>query len=593
LSRFLALILLAVAFGACKKSSSDDDGPLQAPSPPAPPPPPPALVVDLDVDANRDGTVHATADEAGESSWTTALGAVFYFNVDDDDNSNTEDHVDSAVNGIADGNDLARIVLRQMASLPTDSTVRITVSSSAQGRVRIYRNDSGTWSQAYASGASFVVPTALAIAGDVTLGIEAREKVSTTWDGRVTLALEVSDVAATVLGTDSVLLRSAPWLMASNLWPMEDLCVVTTSSPYANAALRTTLSSTCSSAGVTYVEIPGGSYSQDRWVQDSHETGAVYLPIAGSPRRRIDQVLQCARWREVDAWCQTALWGPDFDFVVRFSSNQSSMNYGGNLEVSGPLTGYPWGRILVGGGTSAPIGGGNAITRRMVQIYRDYFDAMEIQGPLLELSTEWLAVGHIDEITMVVPAPANPRGWAILIASPDLARANLQTVSGNGGGNLAVFVNRAGWQTTVSAILQDQALMTYNQEAQARIDGVRTALMNGLGLADSEIIDVPVLFEDVGSASAAAYNPGVVNMVVIPTTGNTTYFVIPDPEGPDQPSDVWQASTTAAIQPLFTASNPVVITYADVFNSYHVLLGEAHCGVNFVRTPPASDWWDD
>jgi hypothetical protein len=132
LSRFLALILLAVAFGACKKSSSDDDGPLQAPSPPAPPPPPPALVVDLDVDANRDGTVHATADEAGESSWTTALGAVFYFNVDDDDNSNTEDHVDSAVNGIADGNDLARIVLRQMASLPTDSTVRITVSSSAR-----------------------------------------------------------------------------------------------------------------------------------------------------------------------------------------------------------------------------------------------------------------------------------------------------------------------------------------------------------------------------------------------------------------------------------------------------------------------------
>jgi len=29
-----------------------------------------------------------------------------------------------------------------------------------------------------------------------------------------------------------------------------------------------------------------------------------------------------------------------------------------------------------------------------------------------------------------------------------------------------------------------------------------------------------------------------------------------------------------------------------VFMSYHELLGEAHCGSNFVRTPPADDWWD-
>ena len=600
MSRFMgwaaAVAILIAAAVSCSKKSSSDDGP--APAPPSPPPaPPPPLVIDLDVDTNRNGVVDATTDESGENGWTTSLGAVFYFNIDDDDNNNAEDHLDTAVNGASDANDLARMVIRQMPSLPTDASLTVTVSATAQGRVRVFRNDAGSWSQAYAAGASFLVPAALAISGDVVFGVEAREKVSPVWDGRVTFVLEARDSGGTLLGTDTVLMRSAPWLMCTNLWTLEDLCVVTTAAPYANSALRSALSSTCSAAGVTYVEIPGGSYSQDRWVQDSHETGAVYLPAAGSPRRRVDQVLQLARWREVDAWCQSVLWGPDFDFVLRFSNNTSSMNYGGNLEVSGPLASYPWGRIIIGGGTAGPIGGPPA-TRRMIQAYRDYLTALDIQGPWLEISTEWLTVGHVDEIMQVVPAPANARGWAILIASPDLARANLQTVANNGGGSLTVFTGRttspsAGWQTTVGAILADNVLMTYNDAVQTRIDGVRSLLQTQLGLSASEIIDVPVLFEDVGQGYGLAYNPGVVNLVVIPSTNGTTYLVIPDPEGPDQPGDVWQASTTAAIQPLFTAGSPVSIVFADVFNSYHILAGEAHCGTNFVRTPPASDWWDD
>jgi protein-arginine deiminase len=535
--------------------------------------------------------VEASADETGEETWTTSRGAVFYYNIDDDDNDNAEDYLDSSVNGSTDAQDLARIVIRQIANAPTDATAMFTVSAAAQGRVRIFRNSGGSWISSYLSGASFTVPIADVIAGDVELGIEAHERMSPSWDGRVTLVLDVIASGGTILGTDTVLLRCAPWLMCSNLWRAEDLCVVNTGSD--NLGLRNVLSSVCSTAGVTYVAIPGSSYSYDRWVQDSHETGVIYLPANGLPRRRVDHVLQMARWREVDAWCQSALWGPDFDFVVRFSSNSSSMNYGGNLEVTGPLTSYPWGRILIGGGTSAPIGGGSPITRRLVQVYRDYLTALDMQAPWLEISTEWLTVGHVDEISMVVPAPANARGWAILLASPDLARTNLQTVANNGGGSLNVYAGRAGWQTTVGAILGDSALMTYNDEVQTRIDAVRAVLTGQLGLSNSEIIDLPVLFEDSGYGGAVAYNPGVVNLVVLPATNGTTYLVIPDPEGPDQSSDVWQAATTAAIQPLFTGGNPVSITYADVFFSYHALLGEAHCGVNFVRTPPASDWWDD
>ncbi len=549
----------------------------------------------MDVDTDRNGTVEA-ADETGESAWSTTLGAVMYYNIDDDDNNGSEDYIDSAVNGTADAADLARLFVRTYP-VPSGGTVEVLVASSAQGRIRIFRSTGGTWTSVYSTGASFTLPAADVGAGDIELGIEANTRISPTWDGYATLTLEIRQSDGTLEGSDGVLLRCAPEILATNLWLPEQMHVVNVGSN--NAAFRMTLSSVCASAGVTYVEIPGGSYSNDRWIQDSSEPGIVYLPST-SGRRRVDSVLQLARWRPVDAWCVNALFNPDFDLVRRFSSNNSSMNYGGNLEVFPPHTSptgtnYPWGRIVTGGGTSAPIGGGTPVTRRMVQAYRDYFNALGVQGPHLEVSTEWLAVGHVDEHTSIVPAPANPRGWAVLLASPQLARDVLQSVADAGGGSLTVFTGRSGWQTTVNGILTNTALTTYNDEVQLRMDAIRSYYMTQLGLADSEIIDLPVLFEDAGSG-AAAYNPGDVNMVVIPTAGGTTHLVIPDPEGPDfgMPAvDAWQAEINTRIQALYTTANPVVITYADVFFSYHTLLGEAHCGTNTVRTPPAQDWWDD
>ncbi len=104
--------------------------------------------------------------------------------------------------------------------------------------------------------------------------------------------------------------------------------------------------------------------------------------------------------------------------------------------------------------------------------------------------------------------------------------------------------------------------------------------------------ELPVLFENVGSNYAAALNPGVTNLVSLPLANGTTHLVVPDPEGPDQPTDVWAAATKSALEALGTASNPVQVTFVDVFYSYHDLLGEIHCGTNNVRTPPAGNWWD-
>ena len=55
---------------------------------------------------------------------------------------------------------------------------------------------------------------------------------------------------------------------------------------------------------------------------------------------------------------------------------------------------------------------------------------------------------------------------------------------------------------------------------------------------------------------------------------------------------MWQLDINAQLSALDTTSEPFDITYVDVFESYHELLGEAHCGSNTVRTPPDMDWWD-
>lgn len=557
--------------------------------------------VDIDADANRDGTVSTGADDdTNESVWATTQGAVFYYNLDDDDNNNTVDHADTTSSG-NDLLDLARVFVRQMSGA-AGGTVTVLVSATAQNRIRIFRNSGGTWTSVYSTGASFTLPAADVAAGDVELGIEARDRMSATWNGHCTLTLEIRNSGGTLLGSDAVILRVAPPLMATNLWRATQYHVVNIPTTYGtthNEAMRTAMQNICTAGGFQYREAAGSSYNYDRWLQDSSEPGVIQLPTTGSPRRVVNQVMQLARWREVDQWCRTTLLDPDFDFFERFSSNTNSHNYGGNFEVVPPYAGKPYGKVAFGGGTGYLLGTTTTVTNQMTQVYKDFFDAAAIQGPHLQYTSEWLAVGHIDEFSMFVPAPNTARGWVCLMASPTVAIQILQNVQAAGGGANAVMAGRSGYATTVNGILNDSALMTLQSQAQARIDTARNQIKAATNMTDADFIHVPQLFEyhynqfGQNTYAVAAYNPGSINMMVLPSANGTTYFAIPDPEGPDLGGvDQFQADITAKLQALTNGTNPFNITYVDVFWSYHNLLGELHCGSNSVRTPPNDDWWN-
>jgi protein-arginine deiminase len=153
-----------------------------------------------------------------------------------------------------------------------------------------------------------------------------------------------------------------------------------------------------------------------------------------------------------------------------------------------------------------------------------------------------------------------------------------------GQGDLRVFPGR-NVETTVANILYDDELLAFNDAAQARIDSERDVLAAELDLNDDDFIEMPVLYEPMpygGYTFAAAYNPGVQNMVV---AGQTLF--IPDPEGPRmRGEDVWQRQIEDALE-----GTGNTVHFVDVFESYHLLLGEAHCGSNVEHSPFEALWW--
>ena len=98
------------------------------------------------------------------------------------------------------------------------------------------------------------------------------------------------------------------------------------------------------------------------------------------------------------------------NFFAALSSLHSSRNYGGNIEVSPPMPDAPYGKILAGSLAAKPL--------------IDFLTSRGKLHPLVTATTEWLAVGHIDEIAAF--APTSSGGFCLLRASPRLALSMLQ-----------------------------------------------------------------------------------------------------------------------------------------------------------------------
>ncbi|XP_033698378.1 protein-arginine deiminase type-1-like [Delphinus delphis] len=376
--------------------------------------------------------------------------------------------------------------------------------------------------------------------------------------------------------TDTVTFRMAPWIMTPNTQcPLEVYVCSVLDSHGSNEKFLKDISDLALKANCKLIVCPWTENRNDRWIQDEMEFGYIEAPHKSFP-----VVFDSPRDRGLKYFPYKRILGPDFGYVIRETqfAGVSDLDSFGNLDISPPVTvggkEYPLGRILIG--SSFPKSGG----RRMAKVVRDFLKAQQVQAPV-EIYSDWLWVGHVDEFLSFVPT-SDQKGFRLLLASPIACLNLFQEKKEEGYGEAAQF-DGLNYQVkrSINEILEDRILRSDNLYAQRCIDWNREVLKQELGLTERDIVDIPQLFY-LKDSQAEAFFPNMVNMVVL-----GKYLGIPKPYGPIiNGCCCLEEKVRSLLEPL-----GLCCTFIDDYLSYHELCGEIHCGTNVRRKPFPFKWW--
>ncbi|XP_036206976.1 protein-arginine deiminase type-1 isoform X2 [Myotis myotis] len=399
------------------------------------------------------------------------------------------------------------------------------------------------------------------------------------FSGLVSLSVSLVDVGTlpeVPIFTDTVAFRMAPWIMTPNTQPPLELYVCSVIDAHGtNEKFLKDMSDLVSKAKCKLIICPWVENRNDRWIQDEMEFGYVEAPHKSFP-----VVFDSPRNRGLKEFSYNRILGPDFGYVTQEIpfAGASGLDSFGNLDVSPPVTvggkEYPLGRILIG--SSFPKTGG----RRMAKVLRDFLQAQQVQAPV-ELYSDWLSVGHVDEFLTFVPT-SDQKGFRLLLASPRACLKLFQEKKEEGHGKAVQFDGlEEKVKRSINELLADRSLRSDSLYVQKCIDWNREVLKRELGLTERDIVDIPQLFYLRGP-HAEAFFPDMVNMVVL-----GKYLGIPKPYGPIiNGRCCLEEKVRSLLEPL-----GLHCTFIDDYLSYHKLLGEIHCGTNVRRQPFSFKWW--
>jgi hypothetical protein len=338
--------------------------------------------------------------------------------------------------------------------------------------------------------------------------------------------------------------------------------------------------------GDEFFTLNGSQYDYDVWVQDEFE-----FAYATAPDAHLNIIFDTHRNGQggpgegLDNFPENAYEGPDWLLINWGDVTASSLDYGGNFEISPPVTvdgvDYPYGRVYYGG-----VSGYQPHTAT-----QDAVESFQVQKPFMPDST-WLCVGHIDEYTTTVPDPSAPKGFRFVISDTRSGWDVLETMDpstelpqyspgGYSGHNI----------DDVGEMLDDTALHNLNEEIQDIIDDQEQVFREELGLTDEDIIYMPSLFEEVDGCwgGKAALIPGMANLIISDVDGQPTAFLA-DPFLRSDLADQSQDPMIEEVRARMPESLDLV--FLDDWDVYHMGLGEVHCGSNVYRQAPQS-WWED
>ncbi len=610
--------------------------------------PAPANKPDLRADVNRDGRVdvEGDSDSGGENTWTRERGAIVLPNIDDDakrcpvKDSNgrplssaklarCNDASDTKVNGAKDALDLARLrtVPLPDAAAGSHGTVKVVGAGAKKARLFIHRD--GRW--------SLLKPTdkltVKELRSGVELGIEATDVVrdAARWNGDITVRFTVGGDGPS--RSDDVVLRTAPVLTQHHLQKAQEVLVtkVPGRDAYSKAQQKfvKALAKQVKDAGISKPLTTFTKYG-DIWAQDFVEPGYASMPGPDGKPRTMRVLIRSAQLdRPAGRELFEKLRGPDVGVVqvAKAGANEEwTLNSMGNLETIPPYKlgnkDYPAGRIIQGYRKD----NGSKPAKSM----RTFLKSQGAQDPLL-LDTSWLSVGHVDEFVQFLPADTE-RGWRIGVADPKAGVELLRKAQREGHGAKKMFSVPRGSDVpapkeTIDKVLGSAKFKADNKLAAERIEANVATLKRETGVTDAEIVRVPGLYvrdgqggsglsnsrklrrlgpdslrkfnqlrgddnradsRGKGRAQAAAawqnsaYIPGAVNGVLL----SPTRYLAPQQWGPViGGKDIF----TEAVNSVYAKAG-FTTTYIDDWYTYHIGMGEVHCGTNTLRDTTAP-WW--
>ncbi|XP_008046442.1 protein-arginine deiminase type-4 [Carlito syrichta] len=547
----------------------------------------------LHADVTRTGNVKPTRAVKDQGTWTwgpQGHGAILLVNCDKDNpKSSTVDCVDEEAFDSKDLQDMSLMTLS--TKTPRDFFTRhrlvLHVARPEMDKVRVFQAARGKRTSKYKAVLGPQQPShPLKLPGGqhkVNFYVEGLTFPDANFPGLITLTVSLLDTSNLELPEilvfqDSVVFRVAPWIMTPNTQPPQEVyaCRIFKNENFLKAVMTLAKKTKCK-----LTICPEEENMDDQWMQDEMEIGYIQ-----APHKTLPVVFDSPRNRGLKDFPVKRMMGPDVGYVTRGpqAGGVTGLDSFGNLEVSPPVTvgkkEYPLGRILIGS-SSYP----GSESREMHAALQDFLVAQRVQAPV-RLYSDWLSVGHVDEFLSFVPAP-DRKGFRLLLASPRSCYRLFQEREKEGHGEALLFKGVTKKQK-VKDILSNKILKEHNSYVESCIDWNREVLKRELGLAERDIIDIPQLFRLVGnknvrgSLKAEAFFPNMVNMLVLGKN-----LGIPKPYGPlVHKRCCLEEAVRSLLEPL-----GLHCTFIDDFHSYHVWLGDVHCGTNVRRKPFSFKWW--
>ena len=495
-------------------------------------------------------------------------------NVDDDDGDGHPDFEAEFANGAVD-DDLLRILVKPDAVLPEGALLRAVEPKPWARFVKIFKIEPGEKMFRPIQGPLKLDPGDAGRNG-IALAVETGAFAGPGRPAEFDVAFRFETKDGVPISNETVRFTVAPFLMSSCLDPVDAVHVVRTK---LTERFVTGLEPVVEAAGGILLAFKNAALPEhDIWFQDAAEIG-----YATDGERVMHVALHGNRGLELDDLFAKAFLGKDSGAVhPGYYRGRSAewIDWFGNLEVSPPLKAggrdYPNGRIYAGRQT------GRAMHPEVIS----FLEAQAVQAPVLWLDTSWLVIGHVDETVSWVPSRVG-NAYRMLLPSPRLALEILRQAERDAPGGI---LNRGSKrddtgkdefvEVPVATALKDSALLAAQEFTQGKIDGVRRTLQSELGIADADIIEIPVLFGPSPWRFAGRYEALTTNMVNSLLVNQT--LIVPDPHGPlVNGTDVLLQAVRDRLEPLGCK-----VVAIDDFYPYHRYAGEVHCGTNATRRPP-------